>query len=57
VARTTKKVSWELIGAIGAAIAASVCCVVPLVLITLCLSLMFVHSDRYSTKNQIVKIC
>jgi len=35
VAKKTKKVSWELVGAIGAAIAASVCCVAPLVLLTL----------------------
>jgi copper chaperone CopZ len=36
--RKTKKVSWELIGAISAAIAASVCCVVPLILLTLGIS-------------------
>ena len=35
MAKKTKKVSWELVGAIGAAIAASVCCVAPLVLLTL----------------------
>lgn len=35
MARKTNKVSWELVGAIGAAIAASVCCVAPLVLLSL----------------------